>query len=131
MTPELVEKLKRRTDRRSFLRGSALFVAAGALAPLDAWARNAQNPAPPADQTPAPAPAPGAGTADGQSGDQAEKKAGDAATEKKETAKEGDGEKTYIGADGRPYRVCPQCGANMYKQDRTWTCESCGYSYVE
>ncbi|HEY7697241.1 MAG TPA: twin-arginine translocation signal domain-containing protein [Vicinamibacteria bacterium] len=28
-------------------------------------------------------------------------------------------------------RVCPQCGALMYKQGRTWTCENCGYSYVE
>ena len=46
-------------------------------------------------------------------------------------AKEGDGAKTFIGADGRPYRVCPQCGSNMYKQGRTWTCENCGYSYDE
>ena len=28
-------------------------------------------------------------------------------------------------------RACPQCGALMYKQDDTWTCETCGYSYVE
>jgi ribosomal protein S27AE len=28
-------------------------------------------------------------------------------------------------------RACPQCGALMYKQGRTWTCENCGYSYVE
>jgi ribosomal protein S27AE len=28
-------------------------------------------------------------------------------------------------------RACPQCGALMYRQGRTWTCESCGYSYVE
>ncbi|MFQ5789281.1 MAG: twin-arginine translocation signal domain-containing protein [Acidobacteriota bacterium] len=28
-------------------------------------------------------------------------------------------------------RVCPQCGALMYRQGRTWTCETCGYSYVE
>jgi ribosomal protein S27AE len=32
---------------------------------------------------------------------------------------------------GRDYRVCPQCGNNMYKQERTWTCENCGYSYTE
>jgi tRNA(Ile2) C34 agmatinyltransferase TiaS len=34
-------------------------------------------------------------------------------------------------ANGREYRVCPQCGYNMYKQGRTWTCDNCGYSYVE
>jgi ribosomal protein S27AE len=28
-------------------------------------------------------------------------------------------------------RACPQCGSLMYKQGRTWTCENCGYSYVE
>lgn len=28
-------------------------------------------------------------------------------------------------------RACPQCGALMYRQGRTWTCETCGYSYVE
>jgi ribosomal protein S27AE len=28
-------------------------------------------------------------------------------------------------------RACPQCGALMYRQGRTWTCEACGYSYVE
>jgi DNA-directed RNA polymerase subunit M/transcription elongation factor TFIIS len=28
-------------------------------------------------------------------------------------------------------RACPQCGALMYRQGRTWSCETCGYSYVE
>jgi ribosomal protein S27AE len=28
-------------------------------------------------------------------------------------------------------RACPQCGALMYRQGRTWSCENCGYSYVE
>jgi len=28
-------------------------------------------------------------------------------------------------------RACPQCGALMYRQGRTWTCDNCGYSYVE
>ena len=31
----------------------------------------------------------------------------------------------------RPGLVCPQCGNNMYLQERTWTCENCGYSYTE
>ena len=34
-------------------------------------------------------------------------------------------------AEGREYRVCPQCAYNMYKQGRMWVCENCGYSYVE
>ena len=37
--------------------------------------------------------------------------------------KNGDGEEET--------RACPQCGALMYRQGRTWTCENCGYSYVE
>lgn len=40
-------------------------------------------------------------------------------------------EKTYTDKEGNQYRICPQCGYNMYKQGRTWTCENCGYSYVE
>ena len=40
-------------------------------------------------------------------------------------------DKPLIDADGREYRVCPQCGNNMYKQGRMWVCEVCGYSYVE
>ena len=42
------------------------------------------------------------------------------------------------GADGKFYdregvevRECPECGHNMYQQGRTWTCENCGYSYIE
>lgn len=40
-------------------------------------------------------------------------------------------EKTFTDKEGNQYRICPQCGYNMYKQGRTWTCENCGYSYVE
>ena len=36
-----------------------------------------------------------------------------------------------IDKEGREYRVCPQCGYNMYKQGKMWICENCGYSYVE
>jgi ribosomal protein S27AE len=34
-------------------------------------------------------------------------------------------------SDEEETRACPQCGALMYRQGRTWTCENCGYSYVE
>ena len=86
-------------DRRSFLRGSALFAAAiGVSVATSAFAQEPQPPKP--------------------------------EEEKKDEPAQGDGE-TKIDKDGREYRVCPQCAANMYKQGRTWTCENCGYSYVE
>jgi anaerobic selenocysteine-containing dehydrogenase len=39
--------------------------------------------------------------------------------------------KPLLDKEGREYRVCDMCGGNMYKQDNTWTCEQCGYSYEE
>ena len=94
-------------DRRSFLRGSAIFAAAIGVAVLPASAQ---------EQKPAPKP------------EEEEKKKepkdpfGD--SDKKE-------EKKLVDAEGREYRVCPQCAYNMYKQGRMWVCENCGYSYVE
>ena len=61
----------------------------------------------------------------------------DAKTDQDE-AKSGDKPYRSEGADGKLYdrqgvevRECPECGHNMYQQGRTWTCENCGYSYVE
>ena len=53
--------------------------------------------------------------------------------EPKDPFAEGDkkDEKKLVDAEGREYRVCPQCAYNMYKQGRMWVCENCGYSYVE
>lgn len=88
-------------DRRSFLRGSALFAGALGLSVVPALAQQPQQP------------------------------------EKKEEpkdpfAEEGkDGEKKLIDKEGREYRICPQCGYNMYKQGHMWVCDNCGYSYVE
>jgi len=95
-------------DRRSFLRGSAIFAAALGLSV--ASSAYAQDPPPQQPQKP-----------------EEEKKKEE---EKKETLPEENSE-TKIDADGREYRVCPQCASNMYRQGRTWTCENCGYSYVE
>jgi hypothetical protein len=98
-------------DRRSFLRGSAMFAAAIGVSILPASAQ--QQP----PQQPKPE-------------EEEEKK-------KKEEPKDpfGDGEKKddkkLVDAEGREYRVCPQCAYNMYKQGRMWVCENCGYSYVE
>ena len=52
----------------------------------------------------------------------------------KEPEPEEPNEDDLFGDDGsgeEETRACPQCGALMYKQGDTWTCETCGYSYVE
>ena len=88
-------------DRRSFLRGSTMFAAAIGVSVLPVFA---QKPEP-------------------------EKKK----DEPKDPFSDGDkkDDKKLIDAEGREYRVCPQCAYNMYKQGRMWVCENCGYSYVE
>ena len=91
-------------DRRSFLRGSALFAAAIGLtvaAPVAARGQEQQQ--------------------------KPEEKKDPFASDDKS----GSGEKTYVDKDGREYRICPQCAYNMYKQGRMWVCDNCGYSYVE
>jgi ribosomal protein S27AE len=97
-------------DRRSFLRGSALFAGAMGLTAL-------------------------AARADARSLQQKPKPEEKPEEEKKPTDPFGDGEKKKDGKlydkEGREYRVCPQCGYNMYKQGKMWVCENCGYSYVE
>jgi hypothetical protein len=95
-------------SRRSFLRGSALFAGALGLSVLPALAQqNAQKPKP--EEKP-----------------EEEKKPEDpfAEGDKKKDGK-------LYDKEGREYRICPQCGYNMYKQGKMWVCENCGYSYVE
>lgn len=92
-------------DRRSFLRGSAMFAAAIGVSVLPAMAQ--QAPQKPEDEK------------------KKEEPKDPFADDKK------DGEKKLVDAEGREYRVCPQCAYNMYKQGRMWVCENCGYSYVE
>jgi hypothetical protein len=99
-------------DRRSFLRGSAMFAAAIGVSVLPAFAQ--QQP----PQQPQPKP------------EEDEKKKKEEPKDPFDTGKEKD-EKKLVDAEGREYRVCPQCAYNMYKQGRMWVCENCGYSYVE
>lgn len=95
----------RALDRRGFLKGSALFAAlAGISVAAPALAREPQQDPP---KTPAPE--------------------GEKPAEKTEQPKK----KPLLDKDGREYRVCDMCGGNMYKQENTWTCEQCGYSYEE
>jgi hypothetical protein len=102
-------------DRRSFLRGSAMFALAIGVSVLPAFAQQQQP------QQPKPE--------EGKKEDEKKKEepkdpfdTGDKKDDKKEK---------LVDAEGREYRVCPQCAYNMYKQGRMWVCENCGYSYVE
>jgi hypothetical protein len=96
-------------DRRSFLRGSAMFALAIGVSVLPASAQEQQQPPKPEDEKKKEEP----------------KDPFDTGKEKE------DKDKKLVDAEGREYRVCPQCAYNMYKQGRMWVCENCGYSYVE
>jgi anaerobic selenocysteine-containing dehydrogenase len=100
-------------DRRSFLRGSVMFAAAIGVAVLPAFAQEQ------APQKPKPE-------------EEKEEKKKEEPKDPFDTGKkEDDKDKKLVDAEGREYRVCPQCAYNMYKQGRMWVCENCGYSYVE
>ncbi|HUQ89749.1 MAG TPA: hypothetical protein VM096_19455 [Vicinamibacterales bacterium] len=95
-------------DRRSFLRGSVMFAAAIGVSVLPAVAQEPQKPKPEEDE-----------------------KKKEEPKDPFDNGKKDDKEKKLVDAEGREYRVCPQCAYNMYKQGRMWVCENCGYSYVE
>ena len=121
MNEDILKKLEQKVGRRSFLKGSGLaaatLVGVFAASPLVGLAQQQQQQQPPPDDKKKDDP-----------------KKDDTADQKKNDDQKSDGAgdtETKIDADGREYRVCPQCGSNMYRQGRTWTCENCGYSYVE
>lgn len=132
MNEEILKKLERTLDRRSFLRGSGLIAAAvvgAAASPIVAFAQESQQSG---DQK----------KDDQKKGDQKkddqkkDDKKDDPYKDPYDTGSDNSGQsdpnsETKIDAQGREYRTCPQCGFNMYRQGRTWTCENCGYSYVE
>ena len=102
----------KKSDRRSFLRGSALFAAALGMSALPAFSE----------------------TSAGKSRTQEKPKPKPETEEEQPVDPLGDGKskdgKLYD-KEGREYKICPQCGYNMYKQGKMWICENCGYSYVE
>jgi ribosomal protein S27AE len=117
MHEEILKKLEARLDRRSFLRGSSLAAAAlvgiAAASPLVVFAQQPQE-KPKSD-------------GDKKQGD---KDQDESKAEAKPYRSEGPDGKFYD-RQGIEVRECPECGHNMYQQGRTWTCENCGYSYVE
>jgi len=125
MNEEILKKLEQKVNRRSFLRGSSLAAAAivgvAAASPLVAFAQEPQQQPPQDDKD------------KDKTKDEKKKPkdpyADDSSSDGSDQGSSGDETKTD--AQGREYRTCPQCGFNMYRQGRTWTCENCGYSYVE
>ncbi len=99
-------------DRRSFLRGSAVFAAALGLAVTPAFAQQQPPPPPPQER-------------------EQKKEEKPAPKDPFDTGEKPGETKKLIDKEGREYRICPQCGYNMYKEGRMWVCENCGYSYVE
>ena len=122
MNDEILKRLEARLDRRSFLRGSGLAAAAllgvAAASPFVVFAQGQEKTQSDKDK---------------KDKDEAEKNAKDQDKDKdKDAAGDEDPTKvTKLDAEGNEYRQCPQCGYNMYRQGRTWTCENCGYSYIE
>jgi hypothetical protein len=121
---EILKRLEARLDRRSFLRGSSLGVAAllgvAAASPLVVFAQEPQNRTGSGDKKP---------TDDKKDAERDAPKADDK-PESKPYRVEGTDGKLYD-REGVEVRECPECGHNMYQQGRTWTCENCGYSYIE
>jgi ribosomal protein S27AE len=123
MHEDILKKLEQKLDRRSFLRGSSLAAAAAIGSAVFPVAAHAQNPAPAEPKK------------DEKKDEKPGEKPGDKKDAPKEEAKKEPApdpfKETKKDEQGRDYRMCPQCGYNMYKQERTWTCENCGYSYAE
>ena len=119
MNDEILKKLEARLDRRSFLRGSSLGVAAllgvAAASPLVVFAQSQDKPQ--AD--------------DKKKTDEKKDQDDPKADEKPQPIRVEGKDGRFYDRDGVEVRECPECGHNMYQQGRTWTCENCGYSYIE
>ena len=124
MNDEILKKLEAKLDRRSFLRGSGLGAAAllgvAAASPLVVFA-----------QSPVQQSADDKKKADLDKKDQDAPKVDEKPDPAAPPSDEGGATERKLDADGVEFRECPQCGHNMYRQGRTWTCENCGYSYIE
>jgi ribosomal protein S27AE len=110
MNDEILKKLEARLDRRSFL-------GVAAASPLVVFAQAPQDKG--ADDK---------GQSDGKK-DRDDPKADGKPESKTYRVEDADGK--FHDREGVEVRECPECGHNMYQQGRTWTCENCGYSYIE
>jgi ribosomal protein S27AE len=133
MDDVIAKKLAQRLDRRSFLRGSALAVAAFHVSGASSVMARAQDPqqgADSRDKEKDQEKQPGAADQDkAPDSSESHDKTSDPPSQSK--ANEDPYKVTHLDEKGREYRLCPVCGSNMYRQDHTWTCENCGYSYEE
>jgi ribosomal protein S27AE len=106
------------SSRRDFLRAAGLAAAGIALLRTPGWAQEQKPPESDASQEK----------------EKPEEPEENGKAEDKEAKKEEPDYDELFAEDGseeEETRACPQCGALMYRQGRTWTCENCGYSYVE
>jgi len=117
MNEAILQKLEARLDRRTFLRGSALAAAAllgvAAASPVITFAQAQDR----------------SQSQDDRKKDDDGKKDQEPKDEKPYRTEGPDGK--FYDRQGVEVRECPECGHNQYQQGRTWTCENCGYSYVE
>src|SRR4051812_22775142 len=122
MNDDILKKLEARLDRRSFLRGSSIGVAAlpgvAAASPLVVFAQEPQQ-----------RPADDKKKTDDKKDPDAPK--GDESAESKAPYRTEGKDGKFYDREGVEVRECPECGHNQYQQGRTWTCENCGYSYIE
>ena len=120
MNDDILKRLDPRVNRRGFLRGSgwaAVAIIGAAVLPLSA----AQQPQESKKDD----------TKDGKAPEGKEGKDGKKSDAPNPPPTDPEFLVTKTGQDGRQFRECPVCGYNMYKQNRTWTCENCGYTYDE
>ncbi len=125
MKGTITQMLEQRINRRGFLRGSGLVaIAVVGTAAFPSAAARGQEQAPEKNTS--------AEDAEQARKREEEESANASGGKKEQTAPADDGSTVTLKDDsGREYRVCPECGANMYRQDSTWTCENCGYAYTE
>jgi len=118
----------RQLDRRGFLKGSAMFAAAavGLAMTTPLFAQDAPKTAEEKKKAEEEEKAKAKAEAEKAKGQQTKK---DEPKADGQTAKQ-DPDKLYD-KNGIEYRVCERCGGNMYREDKTWTCEQCGLSYTE
>jgi secreted PhoX family phosphatase len=133
MDDVIAKKLEQRLGRRSFLRGSALAAATFHVFGVSSVIARAQEPQRGADSKQQDQDQEKQQVAPNQDKAPDSSESHDKTTDQPSQSKDADDpyKVTHLDEKGREYRMCPVCGFNMYRQDHTWTCENCGYSYEE